>query len=192
MPPAVHPGWIHWSIRGQTSSKPEGEGANMTPHDVNTCEESTPQIICLLTHSCWQPWCWTPGQMDMWACWQRTARKHLWVNNSRFLLPQRDSFSYTLTPVTAWEQFLISPVWLICKEEQKLVSFSIPTPHHLDTNPTVCNYWVNWAVHKRAHTESSIAYVLMKWASILQIHREKTSPRRRGIRPLEESVQDLN
>lgn len=31
-----------------------------------------------------------------------------------------------------------------------------------------------------------MAYVLRKWASRLQIHREKTSPRRRGIRPLQE------
>lgn len=42
MPPAVHPGWIYGSVRGQTSIKPEGEGANMTPHDFNACEESAP------------------------------------------------------------------------------------------------------------------------------------------------------
>lgn len=39
-----------------------------------------------------------------------------------------------LTPVTAWEQFLISPVWLICKE-QKLVSFLVLNSNYSDTNP---------------------------------------------------------
>lgn len=185
MPPAVHPGWIYWSVRGQTSSKTEGggEGASMTPREVNRCggdqhhRSSAYSPTVVDGHDV--------GHQDKWICedvGEELQESISRVSNSRVLLPQRTvlfgcCFVYRLTPVTAWEQFLISLVWLICEEQKQ--SFS------LDTRPKC-------AAHVRARTESSMAYVLMKWASTLQIHREKTSPRRRGIRPLEESGQDFN
>lgn len=40
--------------------------------------------ICQLTHSYWRPWCLTPEQMGMWACWQKTdkrSRAQIWLTN---------------------------------------------------------------------------------------------------------------
>lgn len=53
--------------------------------------------------------------------------------------------------------------------------------------------WTNWGgvttAVKSWLTESSMAYVFTRWAKRLQIHREKTSPSRRGIKPLQRKSQ---
>lgn len=192
MPPAVHPGWIHWSVGGQTSGKPGGGGGgNMTPHDGNMWEEGAEQTMRLLTHSCWRPWGWTPGRTDMWACWQRTGREHVGGGESPRFRDGRQRQRPHTYPGHGLGAVLDFPCVTHLWRRREAVSTLSTDTAQSGNGPTRAGPLSEASrAPERARTESSMAYVLMKWASRLQIHRDKTSPRRRGISPLWENVEN--
>lgn len=145
MPPAVHPGGTYRCIGRQASSEPAGqEGTVNLPEPTRAGTRR--QLSCRLTRSYWQPWGLTPKRTGMSAYWRRTGRSEQMGGvvikmSSQFVAIRwrRRATLVKLTPVTAWEQFLISPVWLIWMKEQRIAiirDVSLDHTHKL--------FWVFW------------------------------------------------